>query len=123
MLTIKTSEEFRNAEDILVGIEIDASIIENGQKVGYVQVMESLDEDGYVSCAYLASIEVIESHRNQGIGSKTIKELSEKYGAIYLCPTDENNARLYARLGEEVDDFPYELQGAYDEWGRIFLIE
>ena len=123
MLTIKTSEEFRNAEDILVGTEIDASIIENGQKVGYVQVMESLDEDGYVSCAYLASIEVIESHRNQGIGSKTIKELSEKYGAIYLCPTDENNARLYARLGEEVENFPSELQGAYDEWGRIFLIE
>ena len=123
MIVIKASEEFRNNDDILVGIEYDADLMESGEKVGYVQVIESYDECGEVTCAYLASIEVIASHRNQGIGSKAIKELSEKYGAIYLCPTNEDNARLYARLGEEVESFPHELQGAYDEYGRVFLIE
>ena len=113
----KETEEMR--EDRLYCIRYDANIELDGQKVGYITVFESYDEEEELSCAYLATIDVAEEYRNQGIGSQVIRGVAEEYGRIFLCPTDEDNARL----GEETERFPEEIQGCYDEWGRVFVIE
>lgn len=118
----KATEEYRE-EDRLHGIEYDSDIMLEGQKVGYITVFESYDEEEELSCAYLASIEVAEEYRNRGIGSQVIRALAEEYGRIFLCPTDDDNARLCTRLGEETERFPEEIRGCYDEWGRVFVIE
>ena len=123
MITTVRKETKEMREDRLYCIRYDANIELDGQKVGYITVFESYDEEEELSCAYLATIDVVEEYRNQGIGSQVIRGLAEEYGRIFLCPTDEDNARLYARLGEETERFPEEIQGCYDEWGRVFVIE
>ncbi len=62
--------------------------------------IDLLDENGRF--AYVDWIEVTEEFQGQGIGTSAIKELAKIYQAVYLAPTNENNARLYARLGEQV---------------------
>ena len=65
----------------------------------YVKVC-FLDEDG--DYGYVDFIGVDEGFRGQGIGTSAIKEIVKDYFALYFAPTNEDNARLYDRLGEKV---------------------
>ena len=108
--------------------EFEAKIFDdeiNGKEVGYLQLLESYDEDGDCEWLYVGTIEIHEAFRNQGRGTKVLRQLAEKYGTVYLCPTDDDNARLYERLGEEVDyrHVPDILMGCYDNWGKMYSIE
>ena len=61
-------------------------------------------------------------HRNNGIGTDILLRLARRYKRVYICPSNENSARLYARLGNKVDKCPKELQKPYREIGKMYLI-
>ena len=73
-------------------------ILLDGQKVGEAYIMIDQEEDDQ---AYLEDFGINKEHRNQGIGTEVLNKLVEKHGRVYMAPTDENNQRLYDRLGEE----------------------
>ena len=88
---------------------IKHEIMVDGTKVGSAYTMTDTEDD---SMTYLESIDIDENFRNHGYGTQAIKELVEKYRHIYLAPTDENNRRLYERLGKEMEsDVPEVDQG------------
>ena len=93
--------------------------------IGYMQFFEGYDEDGELDFGFVLSFEVFEEFRNKGYGTQILKMLAQKYGKIYLCPTDENNERLYARIGEEIDfaKCPEMIQSNFDTYEKMFLIE
>ena len=113
--------------DVLSSKELDVKILSDDmtEELGYMTLFEYYDEDGNVDVLYVATIEIYEPYRNCGHGSSTLKQLAKKYGQVYLCPTDEDNERLYARLGEEVEyrHAPDCLKGCFDTWGTMYVIE
>ncbi|MBR0076257.1 MAG: GNAT family N-acetyltransferase [Synergistaceae bacterium] len=90
-----------------------------------MQFFEGYDEDSKLDFGFVLSFEVFEAFRNKGYGTQILKMLAQKYGKIYLCPTDENNERLYARIGEEIDfaKCPEMIQSNFDTYEKMFLIE
>ena len=82
----------------------------DGQEVGnaYLMVYDE-DEDQ----AYVESIDIYEEHQSKGYGTEALKHLVSDYSdGIYLAPTNEDNQRLYNRLGEEMTgDVPEVDQG------------
>lgn len=88
--------------------------------------IDFLDEDE--SDGYVDYIEVEEGCRGQGIGTALIREVMKDFYKLYFAPTDENNARLYARLGEQVvgDDVttgvPYECLYYFDQGFGIYKV-
>lgn len=100
----------------------DADIMRDGEKIGYVQIFESYDEDGDLTSAYLASIDIDEAQRCKGYGAEIIQQLADQYDGIYLCPENERCEHLYQRMGEELEGAPEELEGCYDEYGKMYYI-
>ena len=98
------------------------SIILQGQKIGYVNLGLFYDEDDDVSIAYVKDIKIDEAYRNNGYGTFILKELSDKYNGILICPENSDAERLYNRIGERVSSPPDELESEFDEWGSIYLI-
>ncbi len=114
--------EYGEETDQIACIAYDADIKVNGETIGYVQMFENYDEDGDISTAYLATIEIDEQQRCKGYGAEAIKALTAQYGGIYLCPSNERCENLYQRIGEEIEDIPEELEGCYDEYGKMYYI-
>ena len=86
------NEELR-AETVIYTIEVD------GERVGLMNFVVP-DED-FSDNAYLENIDIDEAHRNKGHGTEALKEAAKMYWRVYIAPTNEDNARLYARLGED----------------------
>ena len=85
------------------------TILKDGQEVGVAYTMQDTEDEDKI---YLEDFTVYEEHRNQGIGTEVLKILAkEAWDYVYMAPTDENNKRLYARLGEELDEAPEVDQG------------
>ncbi len=64
--------------------EVDADIIEGEEKIGYVQFLEKVDEDGDYEWVYVSSIDIDEAVRNQGRGTAILRQFAEKYGSLSL---------------------------------------
>lgn len=99
-----------------------ADIMDKDTKIGYIEVYEVLNEDNEIEYAYIKSIDIDESYRNQGRGAKVLKDLANLYGTIFICPDNENAARLYKRIGEEVNRPPKEIECELDNWGEMYKI-
>ena len=63
-------------------------------------------------------------HRNNGIGTGILLRLARRYKRAYICPSNENSERLYARLGTAINKnkCPKELLSVFDEIGKMYLI-
>lgn len=75
-------------------------IMLDGTKIGTAYTMTDTEDD---DMTYLEDFDIDEAYRNQGYGTQVLKALAEKYNTIYMAPTDENNQRLYERLGQEME--------------------
>lgn len=86
-------------------------IYRDGLKVGEANIMvDSEDEDKI----YLEDFNINKEFRNQGIGTEVLKMLAkEASDYLYMAPTDEDNQRLYARLGEELTTNDPEVDQGY----------
>lgn len=111
--------------DTLSSKQVDFNFYDGDVHIGYMQFFEGYDEDSELDFGFVLSFEVFEAFRNKGYGTQILKMLAQKYGKIYLCPTDENNERLYARIGEEIDfaKCPEMIQSNFDTYEKMFLIE
>ena len=82
-------------------------------KKGHAELV--IDDKGN---AVIGDIGIDKDSRNKGYGTQSIKALAEEHGGVYLAPTDEDNQRLYERLGEE-DYYEYEIDQGYG----VYFIE
>ena len=73
----------------------DYDITLNQNKIGYAEVVT--DDDYNV----INDIYIEDNYQNKGFGTMSIKEIVKEFGEIILAPTNEDNQRLYERLGEE----------------------
>ena len=73
-------------------------IVEN-EKVGRVDIIVPPEEES--NEVYIEMITINKDQRNKGYGTEALNMLAEEYGFIYMAPDDENNQRLYKRIGEE----------------------
>lgn len=76
----------------------NAAILQNGVEVGAAEISYGTDELPYVE-----RIDIYPEYRNQGIGTKALKLIADKYGDYLIAPDNQDAARLYARLGELVE--------------------
>ena len=123
-MTIKQqiAENIMNEEtNELVARWYNIDILKGETKVGYAELFVSYDEDGDEKSAYINSIEIYETYRNNGLGTKVLKEIAAEHGGIYICPDNEDAERLYARIGEETGA-PDELEAEMDNWGVMYYI-
>lgn len=97
---VKLTETHRSQEDSYESINYD--IVGDGKTIGYATIIN--DEND----AYLERIDIDEKYRNQGLGTKAILDLSEKYGSIIVAPDNEDAQRLYERLGYESSNDMYD---------------
>lgn len=100
----------------------EMAIMLDDKKIGYAEVFVAYDEDGDETSAYVKSIEIYEAYRNNGYGTAILKKFAQEHGGIYIYPDNEGAKRLYEKLGEEIENIPYELQAEYDESGIMFYI-
>lgn len=65
-----------------------------------------------------------ESYRNRCIGTGILLQLANRYKRVYICPSNENSERLYARLGTAIskNQCPKELVSVFEEIGKMYLI-
>ena len=123
---IKICEELFNEEtETLTSREVEMKVFDDEKEVGYLQLFEKYDDEGDYEWLYVSTIEIYEAYRNQGRGTRVLRQLAKKYGVVYLCPSDDKNERLYERLGEEVEykQIPESLIGSYDNYGKMYCIE
>ena len=73
------------------------------------------------SFVYVWCFIIDKSYRNNGIGTDILLRLARRYKRVYICPSNENSERLYARLGNMVDKCPKELQKPFREL-KMYLI-
>jgi GNAT superfamily N-acetyltransferase len=95
-------------------------IYHNGSPVGYYTLYIPRD----CEWAYIWDLNIAKDYRNKGIGTEEIKKVAEEYGTAYICPSNENSERLYARLGTAIskNQCPKELVSVFDEIGKMYLI-
>ena len=100
-------------------VRYDMDIVEKDVKIGYLTLFVC---DGI---AYMGSLEIFEDYRNKGYGTAVIKEFAERYEGVYICPTNADNERLYARLGEYVDpdEVPDCYNNLYDNFDAVYFVE
>ncbi|MBR0075681.1 MAG: GNAT family N-acetyltransferase [Synergistaceae bacterium] len=109
--------------DTLANKQVDFNFYDGDVHIGYMQFFEGYDDEGELDFGFVMSFEIFEAFRNKGYGTQILKMLAQKYGKIYLCPTDEDNERLYARIGEEIEKCPEMIQSNFDTYKKMFLIE
>ena len=65
-----------------------------------------------------------EPHRNKGVGTEILLRLTKRYKRVYICPSNKNSERLYARLGTAIsrNKCQKELVSVFDEIGKMYLI-
>ena len=97
---LSLSETRRSQEDSYESINYD--IVGDGKTIGYATIINDENE------AYLERIDIDEEYRNQGLGTKAILDLSEKYGGLIVAPDNEDARRLYERLGYETSNDMYD---------------
>lgn len=78
----------------------DNDIIIGGEKVGEVSTEKNTEDDRETFVEY---IQIDADKRNQGLGTKALKELAKKEGRIFFAAEDENSQRLYDRIAEPYD--------------------
>lgn len=76
----------------------NVAILQNGIEVGAAGISYGTDELPYVE-----RIDIYPEYQNQGIGTKALKLIADKYGDYLIAPDNQDAARLYARLGELVE--------------------
>lgn len=89
------------------------NIMVNAEKVGFVNLM--IDEE-YTYCECIA---ICEEHRNKGIGTQVLEELSSEFCGIVVAPDNEDARRLYERLGRE---WVHEDAGYIDQGFGVYEI-
>lgn len=100
-------------------------ILVDEEVAGWVETIVSEENEDAVCIDYL---QLHEEFRNKGIGTKVIyKVLQEEaeYGFVYLAPTDENNQRLYERLGKDIEesDVSWDEIEDIDQGCGVYIIE
>lgn len=80
-------------------------LLPSGQDIGICDILTDYKEFGFNGAFYVQHIEIDEQYRNQGYGTAALAAVCAKFGRIYLAASDENSARLYARLGAETEKF------------------
>lgn len=98
----------------LVENRVTYHIYAEGVKVGEAVVIEPLTEDQaekldlsyserdtYTAWTHCDSLTVDEEYQNRGIGTEVLEKLTDIYGIFTITPTNEDNRRLYERLGSE----------------------
>lgn len=100
-------------------------ILVDEEVAGWVETIVSKENEDAVCIDYL---QLHEEFRNKGIGTKVIyKVLQEEaeYGFVYLAPTDENNQRLYERLGTDIEesDVSWDEIEDIDQGCGVYIIE
>ena len=111
-----------DSEQTLLYESYNLSVMLDGKKIGYGYLYLFYDEDGDLSVAYVKDINIDESYRNHGYGTSVLRQLSDKYGGIYICPDNPDAERLYDRLGRQVSSPPEEIESELDSWDSIYLI-
>ena len=110
----------RNLFDELEGFKtFEEVILVDGQEVGKAYTIVPPADANYDE-VYIESLDIEEEFRNSGYGTQALLALKEKYGDVYLAPTDENNKRLYERLGEKVSG--EDRYDAIDQGYGVYLI-
>lgn len=100
--------------DGLVGSkEYKYTFFAEGTQIGEAYVIDEVDKDR----AYLENIDIYEPFQNKGYGTTAIKSIASEYWELYLAPTNEDNQRLYERLGE--DGYDVEVDQGYG----VYLID
>ncbi|MBP5782447.1 MAG: GNAT family N-acetyltransferase [Bacteroidales bacterium] len=99
--TVELKETRRAQEDSYESINYEITN-ENGTVIGHATI---INDD---NSAYLERIDIDESYRNKGYGTKAIRQLSSEYGGIIVAPDNEDARRLYERLGYESSDDMYD---------------
>ena len=82
-------ETFDEETEKLTTRETETKIFDGEEEVGYLQLLESYDEDGDYEWLYVGTIEIHEAFRNQWRGTKVLRQLAEKYG------TDVHNVNAW----------------------------
>lgn len=80
-------------------------IFADGQTVGEVTVKTW--DDG---SALIERIDIEEAFRGHGIGTETIRMISDDHDRTFIVPDNADAQRLYARLGRETSN---------DVWGSL----
>ena len=86
----------------------------------WTATVEPLDD--HHGRAYIQRIDVDEGFRGQGIGTAAIRGIAQEYRAVYLCPDNEDAARLYGRLGEKLDACPLECLYYLDQGYGVYEV-
>ena len=111
-----------DSEQTLLYESYNLSVMLDGKKIGYGYLYLFYDEDGDLSVAYVKDINIDEAYRNHGYGTSVLRQLSDKYDGIYICPDNPDAERLYDRLGRQVSSPPEEIESELDSWDSMYLI-
>ena len=72
---------------------------------------------------YIMSLFVSEPYRNRGYGTQILKTVARKHNHVYICPLNDDNVRLFNRIGEKTENFPRVLQMTVDLVGCIYELK
>ena len=78
--------------------------------------------------AYIGGLYVQKNFRNQGLATKTLLDLAQKFNNLYICSGNKRADRLYKRLGHKVEaqNCPKDLFFVFKKfkkWGGMYLIK
>ena len=96
------------------------SLIHGWSGEHWTATVEPLDD--HHGRAYIQRIDVDEGFRGQGIGTAAIRGIAQEYRAVYLCPDNEDAARLYARIGEQLGACPLECLYYLDQGYGVYEV-
>ena len=95
-------------------------VMADGETIGFGNMALAEDGDDF---NYLESIEIIESKRNKGYGTKALYELERHFGEYYLTADNEDATRLYERIADEISQQDYDKFGfAIDNGYGVYKI-
>ncbi|XJS09826.1 GNAT family N-acetyltransferase [Aerococcaceae bacterium WGS1372] len=93
-------------------------VLLNGEVIGDISYMTCLAEEE--DLCYIEDFGINPEYQNKGYGTQVLKEMSSEFWTAYLAPTNENNQRLYERLGEEVRDDKYD---GVDQGYGVYILD
>ncbi|MBG9981764.1 GNAT family N-acetyltransferase [Aerococcaceae bacterium DSM 111020] len=90
---------------------VEADIIVDKKQVGWIEIVEDDDE------ITIADLQIYDEFQNQGIGTAVLNKLIDEHYSVTLAPTDEDNLRLYQRVGfEEATENAPEIDQGLGVW-------
>lgn len=111
-------EKKRRADEDILAETVIYTIEVEGEAVGELDVVISQNSDNI----YLENLDIDEEHRNQGYGTQAIKLVAGMFWRVYIAPTNEDNARLYARLGEDASGSISDSEMEVDQGHGVYVL-